>query len=194
MPSRASLCDADRPAARTPFRRAGRARDPQAADGYRRRPGLPVRRPAALADGGRSRAALRRAGSSARPEGARRPQRRAARLSAASRRAGRPGLIAYLEADRRFHLGLPGLAGNAHLVQVVGDLRKRSRLYGLTAPDARGRLVESAEEHLELLDLMIAGDVEGAQACMRRHLGNVRSLWADTPEGAPSAGPDRGAS
>lgn len=108
--------------------------------------------------------------------------------------ARRHDLIAYLEADRRFHLGLLGLAGNAHLVQVVGDLRKRSRLYGLTALDAKGRLVESAEEHLELLDLMIAGDVEGAQACMRHHLGNVRSLWADTPEGAPSAGPDRGAS
>ncbi|MFJ8096482.1 GntR family transcriptional regulator [Streptomyces griseofuscus] len=108
--------------------------------------------------------------------------------------ARRHDLIAYLEADRRFHLGLLGLAGNAHLVQVVSDLRKRSRLYGLTALDANGRLVESAEEHLELLDLMLAGDTEGAQACVRRHLGKVRSLWADSTQDAPTAGLDRGAS
>ncbi|WKX69090.1 GntR family transcriptional regulator [Streptomyces sp. XD-27] len=87
-------------------------------------------------------------------------------------------LIGYLEADRRFHLTLLGLAGNERLVEAVGELRKRSRLYGLTALDERGELLPSAEEHLELLDLMLAGDVEGAEACMTRHLSHVRSLWA----------------
>ncbi|WP_031069129.1 GntR family transcriptional regulator [Streptomyces sp. NRRL WC-3742] len=92
-------------------------------------------------------------------------------------------LIGYLEADRQFHLDLLGLAGNARLVEVVGDLRKRSRLYGLTRLDEQGQLVSSAEEHLELLDLMIAGDAEAAEACMTRHLSHVRSLWAG--EGEP---------
>ncbi|GAA2235536.1 GntR family transcriptional regulator [Kitasatospora cystarginea] len=87
-------------------------------------------------------------------------------------------LIGYLEADRRFHLGLLGLAGNARLVETVGELRKRSRLYGLTRLDQRGELVSSAEEHLALLDLMISGDAEAAEQCMARHLGHVRSLWA----------------
>ncbi len=87
-------------------------------------------------------------------------------------------LIGYLEADRRFHLTLLGLAGNARLVEVVGDLRKRSRLYGLTRLDQRGELVSSAEEHLELLDLMVAGNAEAAEACMASHLGHIRSLWA----------------
>ncbi|MEU1629952.1 GntR family transcriptional regulator [Streptomyces sp. NPDC020096] len=87
-------------------------------------------------------------------------------------------LIGYLDADRRFHLGLLALAGNARLVESVDELRKRSRLYGLTRLDERGELVSSAEEHLELLDLVAAGDVEGAEACMARHLGHVRSLWA----------------
>ncbi|MFI8521732.1 GntR family transcriptional regulator [Streptomyces sp. NPDC085481] len=88
-------------------------------------------------------------------------------------------LIGYLEADRRFHLSLLGLAGNERLVETVGDLRKRSRLYGLTGLDEAGKLVSSAEEHLELLDLMIAGDVKAAEQCMHRHLGHVRSLWAE---------------
>ncbi|OAR22674.1 GntR family transcriptional regulator [Streptomyces sp. ERV7] len=87
-------------------------------------------------------------------------------------------LIGYLDADRRFHLQLLGLAGNERLVETVGDLRKRSRLYGLTRLDERGQLISSAEEHIELLDLMVAGDERAAEECMARHLSHVRSLWA----------------
>ncbi|MBQ0984658.1 GntR family transcriptional regulator [Streptomyces sp. F63] len=87
-------------------------------------------------------------------------------------------LIGYLEADRRFHLDLLSLTGNDHLVEVVGDLRKRSRLYGLTELDQAGVLVDSAQEHIRLLDLMLSGDAEGAQELMRHHLGHVRTLWA----------------
>ncbi|GAA1149177.1 GntR family transcriptional regulator [Kitasatospora gansuensis] len=98
-------------------------------------------------------------------------------------------LIGYLEADRQFHLSLLGLAGNARLVEVVGDLRKRSRLYGLNRLDQRGELVSSAEEHLTLLDLMIAGDAEAAETCMAEHLGHVRSLWAAGAEAAAAGHP-----
>ncbi|MCI3928746.1 GntR family transcriptional regulator [Streptomyces sp. AN091965] len=91
-------------------------------------------------------------------------------------------LIGYLEADRQFHLSLLALGGNDRLVETVGDLRKRSRLYGLTALDANDQLLPSAQEHIELLDLMVAGDAKAAEKCMTRHLGHVRSLWA---EGAP---------
>ncbi|CUW25303.1 GntR family transcriptional regulator [Streptomyces tricolor] len=87
-------------------------------------------------------------------------------------------LIAYVEADTRFHLGLLALAGNAHLVEVVADLRKRSRLYGLTALVEAGRLLASAEEHLELLDALLERDEKAVHAVMTRHLGHVRSLWA----------------
>ncbi|GGX53109.1 GntR family transcriptional regulator [Streptomyces fructofermentans] len=87
-------------------------------------------------------------------------------------------LIAYVEADIRFHLGLLALAGNEHLVAVVGDLRKRSRLYGLHALVEAGRLEASAEEHLEILDALAARDESAVRAVMTRHLGHVRGLWA----------------
>lgn len=87
-------------------------------------------------------------------------------------------LIAYVEADTRFHLGLLALAGNAHLVEVVADLRGRSRLYGLTALVEAGRLLASAEEHLELLDALLERDGKAVQEIMTRHLGHVRGLWA----------------
>ncbi|WP_416971154.1 GntR family transcriptional regulator [Streptomyces sp. 4F14] len=87
-------------------------------------------------------------------------------------------LIAYVEADTRFHLDLLALAGNAHLVEVVRDLRSRSRLYGLEALAASGRLTASAEEHLDLLDALSARDEGAVRAVMARHLGHVRGLWA----------------
>jgi DNA-binding GntR family transcriptional regulator len=87
-------------------------------------------------------------------------------------------LIAYVEADTRFHLGLLALAGNAHLVEVVGDLRGRSRLYGLTALVKAGRLLASAQEHLELLDALLDRDKGAVREIMTRHLGHVRGLWA----------------
>lgn len=88
-------------------------------------------------------------------------------------------VLKYLEADHRFHLELLALAGNHHLVEVVADLRKRSRLFGLSSLNETGRLVASAREHVELLDLMVAGRVGEAEECMRRHLAHVRTLWAD---------------
>ncbi|NUS76819.1 MAG: FCD domain-containing protein, partial [Streptomyces sp.] len=94
-------------------------------------------------------------------------------------------LVAYVEADTRFHLGLLALAGNAHLVEVVGDLRKRSRLYGLTALVEAGRLLASAEEHLELLDALIARDDKAVREVMTRHIGHVRGLWAARRPGGP---------
>ncbi|MFI9046095.1 GntR family transcriptional regulator [Streptomyces sp. NPDC053427] len=95
-------------------------------------------------------------------------------------------LIGYLDADRQFHLSLLALSGNDRLVETVGDLRKRSRLYGLAALDERGELIPSAEEHLELLDLMLAGDAKRAEKCMAAHLGHVRSLWAGGSSSSPA--------
>ncbi|MFJ9906736.1 GntR family transcriptional regulator [Streptomyces sp. NPDC101152] len=92
--------------------------------------------------------------------------------------AGKGDLIAYVEADLAFHLGLLALAGNEHLVEVVRDLRRRSRLYGLTALVQAGRLQASAEEHLELLDALLARDADATREVMTRHLGHVRGIWA----------------
>ncbi|WP_225838008.1 GntR family transcriptional regulator [Streptomyces sp. NK08204] len=98
-------------------------------------------------------------------------------------------VLKYLEADHRFHLELLALAGNRHLVEVVADLRKRSRLFGLGSLNETGRLVASAQEHVELLDLLVAGRGEEAENCMRLHLAHVRTLWADGRTDAEDQGP-----
>lgn len=98
------------------------------------------------------------------------------------RHAQKQDLIAYIESDRQFHLTLLGLAGNSELVAVVGNLRARSRLYGLRELAEEGTLPRSAAEHAELLDLIVAKDSDAAGELMRYHINHVRGVWAGRAE------------
>lgn len=91
-------------------------------------------------------------------------------------------LIAYIEADRQFHLSLLELAGNRQVVDVVRDLRARSRLFGLERLLQQHRLTASALEHFELMDALLRRDVPGTEEIMQRHIGHVRGIWAAVPE------------
>jgi DNA-binding GntR family transcriptional regulator len=101
---------------------------------------------------------------------------------AIERLAKKGDLIAYVEADRQFHLALLELTGNRHLVEVVGNLRARSRLYGLQELAERGELGRSAGEHDEIVDLVLAGQADAAADLMRRHIRHVRGAWAGHEE------------
>jgi DNA-binding GntR family transcriptional regulator len=90
-------------------------------------------------------------------------------------------LITYTEADRRFHLAILEYSANQRLVSLVSDLRSQTRLYGLSGMVERGTLADSAAEHLELADLIAAGDATGAGNLMKRHIGRVRAEWAKHP-------------
>ena len=92
--------------------------------------------------------------------------------------AGKRELIAYVEADRRFHVALLELAGNRHVVQVIANLRARSRLYGLQQLADRGELGATAREHERILDLVLSGDDQETSALMERHIAHVRGSWA----------------
>jgi DNA-binding GntR family transcriptional regulator len=91
-------------------------------------------------------------------------------------------LVAYLEADTAFHVRLTAMLGNPIAVDIVSDLRSRARLLGLSAIAGTSRLVESAHEHHELLDLLSSGDGAGARALMERHIGHSLGLWAGQAE------------
>ena len=97
-------------------------------------------------------------------------------------RAEQGDLIGYVEADRQFHLRLLALSGNDHLVRVVGELRARSRLYGLEQMVSRGELAASASEREALVDLVLGRDAKGVRALMQAHIRHVRGSWAGKPE------------
>jgi DNA-binding GntR family transcriptional regulator len=102
--------------------------------------------------------------------------------SAVSDAARRGDVVAYVEADRELHLALLAHAGNPRLVEMVGRLRDQSRLYGLEQLAAEGVLVDSANEHLQLIDALESGDRRAAERVMAHHLDHVRGIWASRRE------------
>lgn len=100
-------------------------------------------------------------------------------MTAAARDGDLPG---WLRIDLEFHLGLTGLLGNPLLVEVIADLRARTRLVGLSALRAGDGLDRSAAEHHRLLDLLVDGDATGAEALMRTHIGHTVGWWAGRSE------------
>ncbi|MGI3785473.1 MAG: GntR family transcriptional regulator [Janthinobacterium lividum] len=87
-------------------------------------------------------------------------------------------LVAYTEADRRFHLRLLAYDGNPRLVDLVSELRGQTRLLGLSSMLTSGVLAENAREHLLLVDLVEARDADAAEALMHAHIARVRTTWA----------------
>lgn len=92
----------------------------------------------------------------------------------------------FVETDREFHLGILGTLGNSRLVEIVGNLRDQSRLWGLDRVAGSDSFQHSLREHSDLLDAIEAGDSEAAARVMRAHLGHVRGLWAGLNEGGPA--------
>ncbi|NKZ05515.1 GntR family transcriptional regulator [Actinomadura latina] len=96
--------------------------------------------------------------------------------------AGNRDVLAYIEADHRFHLALLELGGNSHITRLVSELRYMSRLYGVPRLAERGELEPSAREHEELLEAVASGDLAATEALMDHHLRHIRGIWADRPE------------
>ena len=96
--------------------------------------------------------------------------------------AQRGDVVSYVESDRELHLALLGEAGNPRLVEMVGRLRDQSRLYGLEQLAADGVLVNSAAEHVRLIDALESGDRRAAEKVMAHHLDHVRGIWASRRE------------
>jgi DNA-binding GntR family transcriptional regulator len=101
---------------------------------------------------------------------------------AVSDAARRGDVVGYVEADRELHLALLAEAGNPRLVEMVGRLRDQSRLYGLEQLAAEGVLVDSATEHMRLIDTLESGDRRAAERVMAHHLDHVRGIWASRRE------------
>ena len=101
---------------------------------------------------------------------------------AVSDAAQRADVVGYVEADRELHLAMLAQAGNPRLVEIVGRLRDQSRLYGLEQLAADGVLVDSADEHVRLIEALESGDRRAAERVMAHHLDHVRGIWASRRE------------
>lgn len=84
----------------------------------------------------------------------------------------------FLDYDRALHLEIVGAAGNQRLVDMLGQLRDLTPLYGIPDLAKSGFLVASAEEHVELVEVLESGDVDRVEQLIRSHLENLRGIWA----------------
>lgn len=87
-------------------------------------------------------------------------------------------LIAYVEADRAFHLRILEFYGNERLLKLVADLRAQTRLYGLKSLVANDELVEDALQHHRILDLIERRRFDDLDPELRDHIGRTRGIWA----------------
>jgi DNA-binding GntR family transcriptional regulator len=87
-------------------------------------------------------------------------------------------LVEYTQADQEFHLKLLSYAANPRIVDLVTELRGQTRLLGLTALLEQGELTNTALEHRQIVELLRSRDPRAVEEFMRRHIGQVRTLWA----------------
>lgn len=75
-----------------------------------------------------------------------------------------------------FHEMLVSCAGNAYLLDAVRRVNRVRRLIEYRHHTDRTRLVRQAREHLQLLDLVEAGELAKASEFLREHLDVVREI------------------
>lgn len=96
----------------------------------------------------------------------------------------------YLAADSEFHLIIMGIAGNSRLVSIVAELRSSTRMVGLSDLRDTVELERTSMEHHLLLDLLVEGRGDEAEALMHAHIGHVLGWWAGRPEAGVEASTD----
>ncbi|MEM5544810.1 GntR family transcriptional regulator [Sulfitobacter sp. AS92] len=84
----------------------------------------------------------------------------------------RPSAAEHSALDMRLHFILAEMAGSKLLLELVEGLKIKTGMYDQgSIPD---RLVPGCEEHIALIDAVVAQEPEAASAAMKLHLSNVR--------------------
>lgn len=92
-------------------------------------------------------------------------------------------MLAFMEADRRFHLGLGDLAGNRRLVAILDNLRDMVQVMGLEALAGAGRPHQVLEEHRRVCQALAAGRRDEALHALEEHLDRSREAVLEAREG-----------
>lgn len=88
-------------------------------------------------------------------------------------------LLGYSELNRRLHNLVLELAGQTTAAAILERLRGQSVRHQFQLAMHPGRPAVSLPQHLEIIEALCAGDAEGAEAAMRRH---IRSVIDTLPE------------
>ena len=85
-------------------------------------------------------------------------------------------LANYRRADSRLHLAIAEATGSPSLVAAVASVRMRVNDLLDAIPLLERNLQHSNEQHAEIVDAIVAGDVDGARRTMEDHLSGTAAL------------------
>lgn len=89
----------------------------------------------------------------------------------------------FMRHDRDLHAALGEALGNERLSQEVDRLRDSIQVRGVSTGGRSRSLAEIAEEHVPVVDAVIAGDVDSAASAMRVHLLHTAALLLEQAGG-----------
>lgn len=75
--------------------------------------------------------------------------------------------------DYEFHAFLYEQSGNSHLVFLMNYITNHSWQIRSQKAETDSRIMEAAHEHTEIIDLLVAGEVEKACSLMQQHIQNT---------------------
>lgn len=91
-------------------------------------------------------------------------------------------LVEFIRLDMELHLGLLKTTGNDIAVRHVRSLRYMARLTGLKDLVAHGKLTNTAQEHLQIVDAVRDRDPHAMETVMTQHLGHISGVWSGARE------------
>ena len=84
---------------------------------------------------------------------------------------------AYAQANEYFHNAIYDGTQNAYLVEITFSTRMRLQPFRRAQFDTLGRLAASHVEHTAVVEAILCGNRQAAEAAMRAHIGLVEEAW-----------------
>ncbi|MEJ7785174.1 MAG: GntR family transcriptional regulator [Solirubrobacteraceae bacterium] len=76
----------------------------------------------------------------------------------------------FIEIDERFHISLAEACGNAALAEHLGIVNAHIRVVRMHNFVHQHRIIETAEQHLAIVESLLRGDIDSARQLMDAHL------------------------
>ena len=91
----------------------------------------------------------------------------------------------FVTVDYEFHWYLLNIKGNGTLTDLVEDLRSRARIQAVPLIARAGRMVETAQEHIHLLDAMECRDFANVERIVLLHMSHAVDGMDDSERISP---------
>lgn len=96
--------------------------------------------------------------------------------------------LLFMAHDQRLHTIILELAGNNYVQRIIENLRDASRLVGASTINGSRTLYQVFEEHLPIVDAIVAGDGDAAALAMDHHLRVTGRILLRDAVSRPNAG------